>query len=640
MNTDYDPKKLKEEAVGKLAAILPSHEQRLKDIDARLYGYISSLASAPDVHNMYEILGALKFIRMSAVYEFDTQAVRQRIRLYEGTWKDGRHVSGGLLFSGLAGRTHYMLTPIQVYMLAGVYGFRHWICTCVAEGMRPMLPTEEVRDGVIWDNRRLVNEAIFFIPRKFGKTTIGAFFQFEGFFFGDYNFEGYCCANSSDQAKILFNMTKDLIRQADPDERRIRFTATEVNWRPGQPREGKIVALSAGGKTKDGLFAQYCSSDEYGSASYVKDHSDMASLVNVVEGSMGPRREPLTIHTTTAGNTIQGPFQVKLEALKALLREEVGETPDDGTDWQFSVILQPDEWEMDDEDLFGDERIWRKVNPHIGITVQPDFYRKEIAKSRLDPEKRKETVTKLFNVFQTSRVREWIKPDEVRRLQVPQRIDDLTGDEWLCFVGMDFSLGDDLHAQTYLLYNRRTGEFFADMDAWITESALGQSSVRMLYEQWARDGWLHVSPGATLQPSLPINRIIELASKITFARFGYDAYNAKQPINDLASWVMSMGYDPVKAIVPVSQHFGTYNPAVVELDYMVKTEPPLIHFSPTPLWPWEFGNCVLAISNDGMENRKPVKANTSDGCKVDNVQCLCTAIILYDQLSGQKQPIG
>ena len=118
-------------------------------------------------------------------------------------------------------------------------------------------------------------------------------------------------------------MTKDLIRQKDPKELRIRVTATEVNWKPGQPRAAKIVALSAGGKTKDGLFAQYCSSDEFGSAGYVKDHSDMASLVNVVEGSMGPRREPLTIHTTTAGNVEVGPFQIKLDGLKQLLESEV-----------------------------------------------------------------------------------------------------------------------------------------------------------------------------------------------------------------------------------------------------------------------------------------------------------------------------
>ena len=315
---------LKSAAVKTIATLLPLDKKELKEVDGRLFAYLFSLCNEPEVHNVWEILGGVRFLRIFRQYPFNTTKVKRILRLYEGEWKDGEYVDGGLLFSGLRGRTHYQLTPIQVFMLAGVYGPHHWVNTEAKVGSRKLLPTERpCEDGYIYDLRRLTTEAVFFIPRKFGKTTLGAFFQFVGFFFEDYNYEGYCCANSSEQAKILFNMTKDLIRQKDPKELRIRFTATEVNWKPGQPRAAKIVALSAGGKTKDGLFAQYCSSDEFGSAGCVKHYSDMASLVNVVEGSMGPRREPLTIHTTTAGNVEVGPFQIKLDGLKQLLEAEV-----------------------------------------------------------------------------------------------------------------------------------------------------------------------------------------------------------------------------------------------------------------------------------------------------------------------------
>jgi hypothetical protein len=39
---------------------------------------------------------------------------------------------------------------------------------------------------------------------------------------------------------------------------------------------------------------------------------------------------------------------------------------------------------------------------------------------------------------------------------------------------------------------------------------------------------------------------------------------------------------------------------------------------------------MLAESNDGMDNLKPVKKNQSAACKVDPVQMLLSGLILYD----------
>jgi phage terminase large subunit-like protein len=59
----------------------------------------------------------------------------------------------------------------------------------------------------------------------------------------------------------------------------------------------------------------------------------------------------------------------------------------------------------------------------------------------------------------------------------------------------------------------------------------------------------------------------------------------------------------------------------------------MIHFSENPLWPWEFGNVMLQESNDGMENLKPVKREING--KVDNIQMLLSALILYDAAETQ-----
>ena len=391
---------------------------KVRSIDIRLADYIMDAAQLSADHaNLYELLGIRKFLRMICTYDLDIAKVQKVYKAYEH-----------LKFSGIQGKQQYKLTPMQTYQLAAPFLF-------------------------IKDDRRVCTEANYFVPRKSSKTTLAAFFIFWFFFFEDYNAEAYCTANSADQSKILFRLSQDLIRQMDPDGHNIRFTATETSWYDSNIRESKVVALSAGGKTKDGLFAQLCCADEYGSAGYVKDKSDMANLVNVVEGSMGPRKEPMTVITTTAGRVQEGPYEIKLRGIKEQLLLEIT-IPLDGqphpmdSDWQFALICCPDQWEESDEDLMRPE-LWRKVNRHIGITVQPDFYENEWKKMLQDPEKKKEQITKLFNVWQTDRIRTWLTAADIYPLQVEERIDTLGGN-WVCFSGCDFSKGDDLNAVSYL----------------------------------------------------------------------------------------------------------------------------------------------------------------------------------------------
>lgn len=626
---EIDYRGLKNEVLRELPLMTAAHSDILQDTDSRLLEYCESFSGqkSDDYHNLWECLAVKKFLRMlsDVEYTFDVARVRKLISLYEN-----------LKFSGLKGRTIYTLTHCQVFIIACSYGFFHLVNTGISEEEATnLLPSEVIKDGMVYDNRELVTDVHLFIPRKFSKTTMGAFGIVEDFFFGDYNAEIYICANTSNQANIAFELAYDLIHQLDPKEKLIRFTKRVISWKAGTGREAKIECLTAGPKAKDGTFASFRLADERGSARYVKEKCDMESLVNVVDGGMGPRREPKRVTTTTAGRINSGPYIEMLESLKESLVS--GKKTDD---YQFAFIMQPDEWEKDPEYIFTHPKVWKKVNPHIGITVQADYYDRQIQEARKTRDKFLEVLTKDFNLYQTDKVKAWIKPDEIRRLQIPHTIDEFTADEgWMVFVGMDFSLGDDLHAQTYLAVRETDDgkEFFADLDGWITEEVLCNSSIRNLYEKWIEQGWLHVSPGATLQPDLPINRIIELSDKVIFVRFGYDPYKAKQPINTLSAWLYGEDCDPSVYVRPVRQNYATYNPAVLELDYMVKNDPPMIHFSENPMWAWEFGNTLLDVSGDGMENHKPVKANpNTDGCKVDHVQCLCSALILYDEISGKE----
>ena len=628
-------------------------------IEPRLADYFLDLQNEPQFHNAYEILGALKFLRLLNTYEQDIETFRDVIYKYEGIWeqRDGiwHHVEGGLKHPGTTGPRYYRLQPFQVFVLASMFLFKVWINTEAEVGTRGMMNTERPNpDGYIEDLRRLCTEFTLYTPRKTAKTQLSAFIQFWYFMSADENAECYCCANASDQAKILFARSSQLIHQMDPRERRIRFTASQVNWKPGQFRTASLTALSAGGKTKDGLFAQLCSADEYGSAAYVNGASDMGKLVSVVESSMGPRREPMTFISTTAGINTTGPFVDKLQGIRLLLEKELDPEAEHtlSEDRQACLLLEPDEWEQQDEELLLTSKdVRRKVNPMLGIIVQHSFYDDEIAKARQNPEKMNEVICKLLNVYKGAKVTKWITGDRIRPLQTDRRITDCRyQDGWQVFVGLDFSQGDDLFAVTYLAVDytpsdTMRGRFFADTDCWVLEETMRQSPNRPLYEQWVAQGWLHVCPGEVFDSMLAINRIAAVAqSGVNIVSFGYDPAQSIQPINQLKAWLQTLFQrtdvspkelaDVIqRMVIPVSQTSMTQNPRIGELEHMILEKEPWLSFSMNPMWPFCFGNCACELNSSDL--RRIVKGGPPPTHKIDPIHGLLDALYGFDLSEGR-----
>ena len=74
---------------------VPWHLDQLNSVDHRLGEYFMHLADHPSMHNGYELLGGVKYLRLLRSYEFDTDRVQQVIGLREGEWRqadDGRWV--------------------------------------------------------------------------------------------------------------------------------------------------------------------------------------------------------------------------------------------------------------------------------------------------------------------------------------------------------------------------------------------------------------------------------------------------------------------------------------------------------------------------------------------------------------------
>ena len=651
-------KRAKQQCLSDLRDGLHRYADRLNAIDRRLMAYIEDAISNEASHaNIYELLGIRKTLRLMDSYATDPKRVRMSLRVIEGEWKNGRHVKGGLKFDTPRGNQHVRLMPYQVWCVFGLYAFKTDVCMerPYTEGDE-LLPTEWVKDGIVWDTRRLTDEIHLFQTRKSGKTEFGAAIDFtEACFLGPANAQVLICAPSSELSKIAYKAIKEFAMQVDPTcinrmgGKYFKMTRDGLNWQPGHRMKGEIKTMAAGKMPKDGYHASVVHADEHGQPGYINGVCDMQSTVETCWGSTGPRREKLLMHTTTAGRVKDGPYKTEIiESIEpSLLREldyPLGTPHRTDDDSWFAFLLRLDPWEVtDDLTKLDDTELFRKVNRSIGITVQPDYYRKRLHEASQSDDTKKEVLTKDFNMWQGSTVVDWIKVEQIRPLQTDLRVDQCTAlDGWVTFGGLDFSQGDDLHTAAWLSARRhpsgRGTQFHADCDCWIKQDTLERSPIRPLYEQWIKDGWLHVSEGKVFQPSLFITRLDEIMKKgVQFMYFGYDKYQSKDPINTLKAYFQSVMKiaNPDQYIQVVSQLNSEFNAPTDDLYAAMFAPVPFITFSMSPLWPFCFGNAVLEIDNRG--NKRPVKRSQSDACKIDPVQAIIMALDLYERYEGARQ---
>lgn len=662
--------KAKAQCLDDLSTHLPDYAERLNSIDTRLMAYIEDAISNNGSHaNLYELLGIRKVLRLMDSYAMDVERVKRTMRAIEGVWNNGKYVKGGLKFDTPRGNRHVRLMPYQVWCLFGIYGFTVDVDMerTYNEGDE-LLPSEFVMDGRVWDKRRLTDECHLFQTRKSGKTEFGGAIDFvEVCFLGPANGQALICSPSAEQSQIAYKAIKEFCMQVDPTcinrmgGKLFRMTAKGMNWQPGHRMKGEIKCMAAGKVSKDGLYASVVHADEHGQPGYINGHCDMQAAVETCWGSTGPRREKLLMHTTTAGRIAAGPYKDKLTnnvepSLLAELQYPLGHparTPDDS--W-FAFLLRMDPWEItDDFDKLNDPEIFKKVNRSIGITVQPDYYRKRIydAKTGIEDTK-KEILAKDFNMWQIGRVTKWISSDRIRPLQIERRIRDCRFNEgWRAFSGLDFSHGDDLFAMSFLAVDYKpsqtmAGRFFADAIAWVLEKTLKDSPIRPMYEKWIEQGWLYVCPGEVFDSMLAMNQLGELVDAgVDIVMFGYDAAQSVQPINQLKAWLQTLFQNKpditpkelaevIQAmVVPVSQTAMAQNPRIGELEQMILRDEPWLQFSKSPLWPWCFGNAACEVSSADL--RRIVKGGAPASHKIDLVHALLDALYCFDMSEGRME---
>ena len=258
------------------------------------------------------------------------------------------------------------------------------------------------------------------LPRKNGKSAWLSAVALESLVLGAQGGEIYSCAAEKEQAKIVFNTAKEMVRlHPELSELLTVYKDTIHN-----PKTGSVYrALSSDAFSKEGLNPTLVCFDEL----HAQPNRE---LFDVMSLAMGARIEPMLVAITTAGvkSDNSGKDSICFSLYEYGKRIANGEVDDPTFFFAW--------WEANNDGDYRDVSAWREANPGFDDIVAADDFASAILRT---PEA--EFKTKRLNIW-TSTSDTWLPHGAWDVLSIPREIPDGTD----VVLGFDGSFNGDCTA--------------------------------------------------------------------------------------------------------------------------------------------------------------------------------------------------
>lgn len=358
------------------------------------------------------------------------------------------------------------------------------------------------------------------VGRKNAKTQkLAGMTSYELAPYGVLGSEVYCLAPVSKQAKAVFKETVNMINGHRIIKRKfhIRESTNEIFHK----KSNSVMMLFTKDDLKngDGYNPQLAVIDEY-------HLFDTSEAVDVMESGMGARYNPLIAIITTAGRKIFCPCKEEYEHCSKIINPFVPINDDE----YFVIIAEID----DKDDPFNFINLC-KANPIVSTyETGIDNLRKklDIAKDRSD--KRIEYLTKQCNRWVNQKINDpYMDMEKWSKCEVTE-IPNLEGKK--CVIGLDRSDKIDLTSLTYEIEIDENNVFIIN-HCFIPEETLEakMKSDKVPYDEWAREGYITVIPGAKIKNEYIEEHILDSIKKYKFEldSIAYDPWHCTEIIEDL-----------------------------------------------------------------------------------------------------------
>ena len=457
------------------------------------------------------------------------------------------------------------------------------------------------------NGNRLCRESILIVGKKNGKSLLASIvglYMLVGD--GERGPEVYSVATKKDQAKIIWQEAKRMVRKSPVLLRRIKPLVAELSSELFN--DGSFKPLASDSDTLDGLNVHCVLMDE------IHQWKSGKALYDIMADGVAAREQPLVYITSTAGTIREDIYDSKYEEAERTINGLFDETG------YKDIHFFPFIYELDSRKEWTEEECWYKANPGLGSIKKLETLRTKVKKAKDNPSHVKNLVCKEFNIRETS-TEAWLTFEaldnrelfEVKKLKPKYGIG-----------GCDLSSTTDLTNATVIFMVPNDERIYVLQMYWLPEDLLEQRvrEDKIPYDIWKEKELLRTCPGNKIHYKYVKDWFTEVQNEqdIYLLKCGYDSWSASYFVEDMEN---TFGKTVME---PVIQGKKTLSGPMKSLGADLTKKK--IIYNNNPILKWCLANTSVDV--DKNDNIQPAKGNLGTR-RIDGTAGLLNAYVTMEK---------
>lgn len=458
------------------------------------------------------------------------------------------------------------------------------------------------------EGNRKYREAMLIVGKKNGKSLLASavgLYLLAGD--GEPGPEVYAVATKRDQAKIIWQEAKRMVKKSPTLLRRIKPLVAELNSE--DYNDGVFKPLASDSDTLDGLNIHGVLMDE------IHQWKNGKPLYDIMADGGSAREQPLIFITSTAGTIREDIYDEKYDYAKSVID---GYFLEDGyKDERFVSFI----YELDKREEWENPECWVKANPGLGTIKNRQTLVEKVAKAKKNKNLVKNLLCKEFNIRETS-TEAWLSYETC----VNETLFDMDKVRHSYAIGgCDLSATTDLTCATLMLQKPGDQNFYVLQKYFLPRARVTEveenSKKEAPYELWAEQGWLHICESATVDYHAVTQWFVDMVQQYDIRPL-WIAYDTALS----GYWVPEMqeyGFEMEK----IRQGPITWSYPMKRLGGLLEEHK--IIYNNNPMLRWCLLNTKKKSTNEnGIETIQPVKEKSTK--RIDGMVSLLNAFVGYN----------